>query len=41
VLDECEMARYTPQKSDEQVEELYNTTTHIMNEMESINTKRK
>ncbi|MBR5898394.1 MAG: protein BatD [Muribaculaceae bacterium] len=41
VLDECEMARYTPQKSDEQVEQLYKTTTQVMNEMESINTKRK
>lgn len=41
VLDECEMARYTPQKSDNQVENLYNTTTSVMNEMENINHKMK
>lgn len=41
VLDECEMARYTPQKSDAQVEKLYNTTSAVMNEMEDINSKKK
>ena len=39
VLDECEMARYTPEKTNEQIENLYNTISYSMNEMENIKTK--
>ena len=41
ILDECEMARYTPQKSDNQAENIYNMTTDVMNEMENIKSKKK
>ena len=41
ILDECEMARYTPEKSDEQIEKLFDTTSEVINEMENITpTKR-
>lgn len=41
ILDECEMARYTPEKSDEQIEKLFETTSEVINEMENITqTKR-
>lgn len=39
VLDECEMARYTPTKTDKQIENLYNKISYSMNEMENIKTK--
>lgn len=39
VLDECEMARYTPTKTEEQIENLYNKISYSMNEMENIKTK--
>ena len=35
------MARYTPEKSDEQIEKLFDTTSEVINEMENITpTKR-
>lgn len=41
ILDECEMARYTPEKSNEQIEKLFDTTSEVINEMENITpTKR-
>ncbi len=40
VIDDCEMARYSPEKSDEQIESLYNTASKAMNEMENIKRKR-
>jgi hypothetical protein len=36
VIDECEMARYSPAKSDEQIEQLYRDASQAMNEMESL-----
>ncbi len=36
IIDECEMARYSPAKSDEQLESLYKEASQAMNEMESI-----
>ncbi len=36
ILDECEMARYTPVKTDEQIENLYNKISQAMNDMERI-----
>ncbi len=41
ILNECEMARYTPQKSDAAIESLYNKTSDIMNKLENINSKKK
>lgn len=38
LIDDCEMARYSPARSDEQIEELYRQASSIMNEME--HTKR-
>lgn len=40
VIDDCEMARYSPEKSDEQIESLFNTASSSMNEMENIKRKR-
>jgi len=36
IIDECEMARYSPAKSDEQIEELFNQASSAMNAMEGI-----
>lgn len=36
IIDECEMARYTPTKSNEQIEQLYTSASKAMNEMEGI-----
>ncbi len=36
VLDECEMARYSPAKSEEQIGELYSKASDVINEMESV-----
>ena len=36
IIDECEMARYTPVKSDEQIEQLYTRVSGAMKEMEGI-----
>lgn len=36
IIDECEMARYSPAQSDEQLENLYKEASKAMNEMESI-----
>lgn len=36
VLDECEMARYTPTISNEQIENIYNRATSAINRMENI-----
>lgn len=36
IIDECEMSRYTPVKSEEQVEQLYSQASKAMNEMEGI-----
>lgn len=41
VLDDCEMARYTPVKSDEQVEQLFNKASKAMNNMENIKTIKR
>lgn len=41
LIDECEMARYTPVKSNEQVESIYNQTSMTMNDMESIKSTKK
>lgn len=37
VLDECEMSRYTPEKTNEQVENIFNQISLSMREMENIN----
>lgn len=34
LIDDCEMARYSPARSEEQIEELYKQASGIMNEME-------
>lgn len=36
VLDECEMARYTPQQSPDQAETVFNQASSVINRMESI-----
>lgn len=36
VIDECEMARYSPAKSDAQVEDIYNRAAKAMNSLENI-----
>lgn len=36
IIDECEMARYSPAKSDEQIERLYGEASKAMNDMESM-----
>lgn len=36
IIDECEMARYTPTKSDEQIEQLFTKASKAMNDMEGI-----
>lgn len=36
IIDECEMARYSPAKSNEQIEELFRNATKAMNDMESL-----
>ncbi len=36
IIDECEMARYSPAKSNEEVEQLYNSASKAMNDMERI-----
>ncbi len=36
IIDECEMARYTPDKSNEQIEKLFASASSAMNEMEGI-----
>ncbi len=36
LLNECEMARYSPAKSDEQISNLYNMTSQTINELEGI-----
>lgn len=39
LIDDCEMARYSPGRSDEQIEQLYNEASRAMNEMEGIRKK--
>ena len=39
LIDDCEMARYSPARSDEQIEQLYNEASRAMNEMEGIRKK--
>ncbi|MDE6457206.1 MAG: protein BatD, partial [Muribaculum sp.] len=36
IIDECEMARYSPAKSDEQIEQLFQHASKAMNDMESL-----
>ncbi len=36
LIDDCEMARYSPARSEEQIEELYKQASGIMNEMERV-----
>ncbi|WP_289157967.1 BatD family protein [uncultured Muribaculum sp.] len=36
LIDDCEMARYSPTRSEEQIEELYKQASNIMNEMERV-----
>ena len=36
IIDECEMARYSPAKSDEQIEKLFQDASKAMNDMESL-----
>ncbi|MCM1332482.1 MAG: BatD family protein [Bacteroides sp.] len=36
LIDDCEMARYSPARSEEQIEELYKQASNIMNEMERV-----
>ncbi len=36
VLNECEMARYSPEKSDEQINDLYNKASQAIKELEGI-----
>lgn len=40
IIDTCEMARYTPQKSDDEMQQLYNRATAAINAMENIKFKR-
>ncbi len=39
LLDECELARYTPQSSNRQLKEIYNDSSEVMNQMEAISKK--
>lgn len=39
IIDDCEMARYSPARSDEQIEQLYREASDAMNEMEGIRKK--
>lgn len=39
LIDDCEMARYSPARSDEQIEQLYNEASRAMNSMEGIRKK--
>ncbi|WP_295731766.1 BatD family protein [uncultured Muribaculum sp.] len=39
LIDDCEMARYSPARSDEQIEQLYREASDAMNEMEGIRKK--
>lgn len=39
IIDDCEMARYSPARSDEQIEQLYNEASRAMNSMEGIRKK--
>lgn len=39
ILDECEMARYTPDTSHRQLNDIYRDASEVMNEMESITKK--
>lgn len=41
ILDECEMARYSPAQSDEQIEKLYSKATDAINGMENIKHNKK
>ncbi len=36
IIDECEMARYTPSDNDSSVEKMFNEASEVMNEMENI-----
>ncbi len=36
ILDECEMARYSPEKSDEQISDLYDRASQAIKELEGI-----
>lgn len=36
VIDDCEMARYSPARSDEQIEVIYREASQVMNRMDSI-----
>ncbi len=36
LIDDCEMARYSPARSEEQIEELYSKASTIMNDMERV-----
>lgn len=36
IIDECEMARYSPAKSDEQIEHLFRQASEAMNDMENL-----
>ncbi len=40
ILDECEMARYTPVKSEEQLDRLYQQASEAINQMENLKRKR-
>lgn len=39
VLDECEMARYTPNKSESAMHELYDKASHAIKQIENVKTK--
>lgn len=39
IIDDCEMARYSPARSDEQISRLYDDASSAMNEMEGIRKK--
>ena len=39
IIDDCEMARYSPARSNEQIEQLFDQASNVMNEMEGIRKK--
>lgn len=41
VIDDCEMARYTPSQSQGQMDEVYHKATETINSLESVNRNRK
>ncbi len=40
ILDRCEMARYTPQKSPDEMNQIYTEATRAINGMESTKIKK-